>query len=61
MSKIVALYCRVSTPEQAEEGYSIEEQERLLRKFCEDNDYTIFKVYSDKGISGKSIKARRYK
>ncbi|MGG7196041.1 recombinase family protein [Clostridium butyricum] len=58
MSKIVALYCRVSTPEQAEEGYSIEEQERLLRKFCEDNDYTIFKVYSDKGISGKSIKAR---
>ncbi|WP_297426085.1 recombinase family protein [Clostridium sp.] len=58
MSKIVAIYCRVSTTEQAEEGYSIEEQERLLRKFCEDNDYTIFKVYSDKGISGKSIKSR---
>lgn len=58
MSKLVAIYCRVSTTEQAEEGYSIEEQERLLRKFCEDNDYTIFKVYSDKGISGKSIKAR---
>jgi len=58
MSKIAALYSRVSTTEQAEEGYSIEEQERLLRKFCEDNNYTIFKVYSDRGISGKSIKAR---
>jgi site-specific DNA recombinase len=58
MSKSAALYCRVSTIEQAEEGYSIEEQERLLKKYCEDNGYTIFKVYSDKGISGKSIKAR---
>lgn len=58
MSKKVAIYCRVSSAEQAEEGYSIDEQERLLKKFCEDNDYTIFKVYSDKGISGKSIKAR---
>ena len=58
MSKIAALYSRVSTTEQAEEGYSIEEQERLLRKFCDDNNYTIFKVYSDRGISGKSIKAR---
>lgn len=58
MSKLVAIYCRVSTIEQAEEGYSIEEQERLLKKYCEDNSYTIFKVYSDRGISGKSIKAR---
>ena len=58
MSKKVAIYCRVSTTEQAEEGYSIEEQERLLQKYCEDNEYTVFKVYSDRGISGKSIKAR---
>lgn len=56
--KIVAVYCRVSTTEQAEEGYSIEEQERLLIKYCEDNGYAVFKVYSDRGISGKSIKAR---
>ena len=56
--KIVAVYCRVSTTEQAEEGYSIEEQERLLIKYCEDNGYSVFKVYSDRGISGKSIKAR---
>ncbi|WP_160689943.1 recombinase family protein [Clostridium sp. C2-6-12] len=58
MSKRVAIYTRVSTNEQSEEGYSLEEQERLLKKFCEDHDYTIFKVYSDRGISGKSIDAR---
>lgn len=28
--KKIAIYCRVSTVEQAEEGYSIDEQERLL-------------------------------
>lgn len=58
MSKRVAIYTRVSTNEQSEEGYSLEEQERLLKKFCEDHDYIIFKVYSDRGISGKSIDAR---
>lgn len=32
--RLVALYCRVSTIEQAEEGYSIDEQERLLEEWC---------------------------
>ena len=32
--KIIAIYCRVSTIEQAEEGYSIDEQERLLEEWC---------------------------
>lgn len=54
----VAIYTRVSTKEQAEEGYSIDEQERLLVQFCNNNGYEIFKCYSDKGISGKNIKAR---
>lgn len=31
--KVVALYTRISTVEQAEEGYSIEEQERLLKEY----------------------------
>ena len=29
----VAIYCRVSTIEQAEEGYSIDEQQRLLIEY----------------------------
>ena len=31
MSKKVAIYCRVSTTEQAEEGYSIDEQNIKIR------------------------------
>lgn len=58
MNKLAAIYCRVSTVEQAEEGYNIQEQERLLREYCNNNKYSIYKVYSDKGISGKSIDAR---
>lgn len=53
-----AIYCRVSTKEQAEEGYSIDEQERLLFEYCEKNNYVVYKCYSDKGISGKNITAR---
>lgn len=56
--RLVALYCRVSTIEQAEEGYSIDEQERLLEEWCKKNNYSIYKCYSDRGISGKNIKNR---
>ncbi|WP_415322907.1 recombinase family protein [Clostridium perfringens] len=56
--KKVAIYARVSTVEQAEEGYSIDEQERLLREYCEKHDLDVYKAYSDRGISGKDIKHR---
>lgn len=56
--KRVAIYVRVSTVEQAEEGYSIDEQLRLLKQYCDNNNYVIFKEYADRGISGKSIKGR---
>lgn len=56
--KTVAIYARVSTREQAEEGYSIAEQERLLLEYCEKKGYQVYKTYSDKGISGKDIKHR---
>ena len=56
--KAVAIYCRVSTTEQAEEGYSIGEQERLLIEYCTKNGYEVFRTYADKGISGKDIKHR---
>ena len=56
--KRVAIYCRVSTIEQAEEGYSIKEQEMLLMEFCEKQGYEVVQVYSDAGISGKDITHR---
>ncbi|MEK4848169.1 recombinase family protein [Bacillus sp. FSL W8-0183] len=56
--KKAALYVRVSTTEQAEEGYSIEEQIRVLKEMCDREGYEVFKIYDDRGISGKSIKGR---
>lgn len=57
-NKKVAIYCRVSTTEQAEEGYSIKEQERLIREYCVKQGYEVYKVFSDAGISGKDIRHR---
>lgn len=51
--KIVAIYTRVSTNEQAEEGYSIFEQKRLLEEWCNNKGYDVYRCYSDSGISGK--------
>lgn len=56
--KIVAIYTRVSTTDQAREGHSLEEQEKRLRARCISNDYTVYKVYTDAGISGKSTENR---
>lgn len=56
--KRIAIYCRVSTVEQAEEGYSIAEQERRLTEWCRKMDYIVTKCYSDRGISGKAINNR---
>ncbi|HEU5160323.1 MAG TPA: recombinase family protein [Streptosporangiaceae bacterium] len=48
-----AVYCRVSTEEQAAEGTtSIEEQERRCREFAERKGWTVVKVYKDEGVSG---------
>lgn len=48
----VALYLRVSTQEQAKEGYSIGEQESRLRSYCKAMLWEIYKVYVDPGYSG---------
>jgi site-specific DNA recombinase len=57
-SKPAALYVRVSTEEQAKEGYSIQAQTEVLTQYCKLYNMDIFKVYSDLGISGKSIRER---
>ncbi|HFU7072909.1 TPA: recombinase family protein [Bacillus cereus] len=57
-TKTVAIYARVSTIEQAEEGYSIDEQIRVLNKFCEREGYLVYDQYVDRGISGKNISGR---
>lgn len=48
----VALYVRVSTQEQANEGYSIGEQIERLKKYCEAMGWDVYKIYTDPGYSG---------
>ncbi|MDU4414962.1 recombinase family protein [Paeniclostridium sordellii] len=58
MSKRVGIYCRVSTIEQAEEGYSIDEQKIKIQEYCEKNGHQVYQIYEDRGISGKNITNR---
>ena len=39
------IYCRVSTEKQAEEGYSLDAQEKFCSTFAKNNGYKIIKVY----------------
>ena len=52
------LYLRVSTREQAEEGYSLDAQERVLTDHCKRRKYNIVGIYRDEGISAKDIRHR---
>ena len=52
------IYARVSTEEQATEGYSIKAQKDLLNTYAEKHNLTIISEYIDEGKSGKSIDGR---
>ena len=52
--KVAGLYIRVSTEDQAREGFSLPEQEKRLRTMCEYKGYEIYKLYKDAGISAKT-------
>lgn len=54
----VAIYARVSTEEQAVDGFSIQGQVNVLSDYCNMRNYKIVNIYKDEGISGKSIKDR---
>lgn len=55
--KIAALYIRVSTLDQAREGYSLAAQQAALEKWAEGHHYEPA-LYQDAGISGKDINNR---
>lgn len=56
--KVAGIYIRVSTEDQAREGFSLGEQEEKLRGLCKYKDYKIYKVYKDAGISAKNMSVR---
>ncbi|MCL2500463.1 MAG: recombinase family protein [Defluviitaleaceae bacterium] len=52
------IYVRVSTDEQAQEGFSIRAQVEKLKSYALLKEWDIFDIYSDEGISGKNIEER---
>ena len=55
MKKRVFLYVRVSTQEQARDGYSIDEQIERLKDYAKAMGWIVVKIYTDGGYSGSNI------
>ena len=56
--KIAGVYIRVSTEDQAREGFSLGEQEEKLLQLCNFKELEVYKVYKDAGISAKDMEHR---
>jgi site-specific DNA recombinase len=50
---LAKIYIRVSTEDQAREGYSLEAQRKQLENFVREKGYELLGVYEDAGFSGK--------
>jgi DNA invertase Pin-like site-specific DNA recombinase len=55
MSKNAIIYCRVSTEEQAREGFSLDAQEKFCRNYAKQNDLRVVATFRDEGKSGTSL------
>lgn len=52
--KLAGIYIRVSTEDQAREGFSLGEQKKRLEDYCKAMGYEIYGCYEDAGISAKT-------
>lgn len=57
----VAIYVRVSTEDQAREGFSLDAQEKRLRAYCAVRGWEVVDVYRDEGQSGRDIDRPAYR
>ena len=55
MNKYAAIYIRVSTDAQREEGYSIDAQKELLTAYCLSKEIKNYEYYIDGGFTGSNI------
>ncbi|MFQ5918482.1 MAG: recombinase family protein [Thermoplasmata archaeon] len=55
-----ALYVRVSTEDQAREGFSLEAQIEKLRSYCTAREWTVSGEYVDDGVSGRTLRRPAY-
>lgn len=56
----VAIYTRVSTEDQAREGFSLDAQIGSLRNYCKARGWEIVKEYIDDGHSGRNVRRPAY-
>jgi len=56
----IAAYARVSTEDQATEGFSLSSQLEMLRNYAESQDWIIQDEYVDDGYTGRNIKRPEY-
>ncbi len=56
-----AIYVRVSTEEQAAEGYSIEAQKEMLQDWCIVEGWEVAGIYEDDGFSGRNDRRPAYR
>ena len=56
----VAIYTRVSTEDQAKEGFSLGAQLDKLRSYCKARDWIVGGEYIDDGYSGRNVKRPAY-
>ena len=56
--KVAGVYIRVSTEDQAREGFSLGEQKEKLLQLCKFKELEVYKVYKDAGISAKDMEHR---
>lgn len=56
----VAIYTRVSTEDQARDGYSLEAQEERLTAYCESQGWEVAAIYTDDGHSGRDARRPAY-
>lgn len=56
-----AIYARVSTEEQAEEGYSLGAQKERLQDYCIVEGWEVAGIYEDDGYSGRNDRRPGYR
>jgi site-specific DNA recombinase len=55
-----AIYTRVSTEDQAKEGFSLDAQLEKLKSYCKARDWIVASEYVDDGYSGRNVKRPAY-
>lgn len=55
-NKKVVIYCRVASKNRIE----IKKQKEILKNYCNENNYEIYKIYIDNGYSGLDVNRPNY-